>query len=119
MNHIDTTILHNPRCSKSRTTLALLRDQGADPVVREYLKDPLSKAELEILLEQLDQPASELVRMKESREAGLAEKPAGMDTDAIASWLAAQPQCLERPVVIANGRALIGRPPEQVLALFQ
>ncbi len=107
------TIWHNPRCSKSRETLALLRARGVEPVIRLYLEDPPSRQELTAVLAQLGPPASALVRWQEE---GAPERGAsdGMILDA----LVATPRVIERPVVIRGGRARIGRPPEAVLELL-
>ncbi|MCA0271402.1 MAG: arsenate reductase (glutaredoxin) [Proteobacteria bacterium] len=112
-----TTIWHNPRCSTSRATLALLESMGIRPKVRLYLQDPLTEAELRAALNALGQPALALVRQKEPtfREAGLTK--ASPDDDLIAA-MAAQPILIERPLVLHDGRAALGRPPEAVLAIF-
>ncbi|MEL7297170.1 MAG: ArsC/Spx/MgsR family protein [Pseudomonadota bacterium] len=106
-------ILHNPRCSKSRQTLALLRDAGHEPTVREYLKEPLDRDELQRLSTQLVQPISDLLRSNDARPLGFIA-----DQHDVIDWLAEHPQTMQRPVVIANDRAAIGRPPESTLALF-
>ncbi|MEC9364178.1 arsenate reductase (glutaredoxin) [Sinimarinibacterium flocculans] len=112
-------ILHNPRCSKSRETLKLLRDRGVDLPVIEYLQTPPTKAELAEICRLLGVKPLQLVRTKEAlfAELGLGKDNGYSD----AQWLAVlaeHPKLLERPIVIHKGRAAIGRPPEQVLALF-
>lgn len=112
------TILHNPRCSKSRQTLALLQEQGIATDVREYLKKPLTAAELTNLIELLGVEAKALVRNKEDEF-----KATGLDinsatADELIAAMVATPKLMERPVVISEKGARIGRPPEQVLEIL-
>ncbi|NND20469.1 MAG: arsenate reductase (glutaredoxin) [Boseongicola sp.] len=114
---MNVTIWHNPRCSKSREALALLDARGIAPNVRLYLQDPPSEDAIIGVLAALGKPAIDLVRTGESlsREMGLSlETP---EKDLIAA-MARHPILIERPVVIADGRAALGRPPEAVLELF-
>ncbi len=111
-----TTIWHNPRCSKSRQTLALVEGKG--PVtVRKYLEDAPSAAEIREVLALLDIPAINLMREGETefKERGLSKDSS--EADLIAAMVAA-PKLIERPVVIADGKARIGRPPESVLEIL-
>ena len=110
-------LLHNPRCSKSRATRELLEARGASFVERRYLEEPLDREELVELGRRLGRPASGFVRAKEAAyaEAGL---DAGSGDDAILDAIAAHPILMERPVLIAATRAVIGRPPEDVLELL-
>jgi len=110
-------ILHNPRCSKSRQALRLLQERGIEPEVRLYLQDPPGPAELRVILDQLELAAGSLLRRGEPeyRELNLAD-PA-LSEEAIIAALAAHPRLLERPIVIRGERAVVGRPPERVLAL--
>ena len=112
------TIWHNPRCSKSRQTLALLRERGIEPEIVEYLKTPPSAGELEAVLEKLGMEPRGLMRRKEAawREAGL-DNPA-LGRRALVEAMAAHPALIERPVVLAQGKAALGRPPENVLAIL-
>ncbi|KDE38494.1 Arsenate reductase [Nitrincola lacisaponensis] len=114
----ETRIYHNPRCSKSRQTLQLLQDQGITPEVREYLKDPLNAEELRELLAMLGISARALLRTKEAEyaEAGLANPE--LDDAAVIEAICRYPKLMERPIVVHQGQARIGRPPEQVLELF-
>lgn len=114
---LTTTIWHNPRCSTSRATLALLEDHGIRPEIRLYLQDPPTEPELRAAIKALVQPALALVRTKEQafREAGLTSS--STEDDLIAA-MTAQPILIERPLVLHQGRAALGRPPEAVLALF-
>ena len=112
------TIWHNPRCSKSRQTLALLRERGVEPEIVEYLKTPPGASELEAVLDKLGMEPRDLMRRKEAayREAGLGD-PA-LERRALVEAMAAHPVLIERPVVLAGGRAALGRPPENVLAIL-
>ena len=109
-------IYHNNRCSKSRATLALL--EGRDVEVVNYLDAPPDAAELKRLLKLLGIPARQLLRSGEAvfKELGLAD-PA-LDDEALVAAMVAHPILIERPIVVANGKAAIGRPPEAVLAIL-
>lgn len=113
------TIYHNPRCSKSRQTLQLLRDQGVEPDIVEYLTDPPDEATLRNLIKMLGIKPIDLVRKKEAafKELGLAEKAS--DDDAIIAAMLACPKLIERPIVVEGKQARIGRPPELVLEILQ
>lgn len=108
------TLWHNPRCTKSRQTLALLEDRGVDVTVRRYLDDPPTADELRAVIAKLDVPVAQLVRSKEAKEEGIA----GLTGDALVEGLAAHPRAIQRPVLIADGGARLGRPPEHVLELL-
>ena len=112
-----TTIWHNPRCSKSRQTLALLEERGISPAVRLYLDDAPSTTEVTQVLSQLGIEPWELLRRGEKvfKELGL-----GKDTadEALIEAMKANPILIERPIVIHGGGAALGRPPENVLGLF-
>lgn len=111
-------IYHNPRCSKSRQTLELLRQRGLEPTVIEYLKTPPTAGELDEILTRLNMEPRALLRKGESayREGGL-ENPE-LDRSALIAAMVAHPVLIERPIVVANGKAAIGRPPENVLAIL-
>lgn len=111
-------IYHNPRCSKSRETLALLREHQVEPEVVEYLKAPPSAEEIEQLIEKLGVAPHALLRSKEApyAELGLSKQST---SDEVARAIASHPVLLERPVVVVGKRAAIGRPPENVLALLE
>lgn len=112
------TIYHNPRCSKSRQTLQLLREQGVEPEIIEYLKTPPDEATLTRILEQLGLSAHELTRTGESlyKELGLDQNP---PSDAqMLRVLVENPKLIERPIVVTPQAAAIGRPPENVLKLL-
>lgn len=113
------TIYHNPRCGKSRQTLALLRDRGIEPIVVEYLKAPPDAATLRQLLDALDLGARGLMRRKEAayKENGLDDT--ALDENALIAAMVANPILIERPIVVtADGRAALGRPPEAVLGIL-
>ncbi|QNM96857.1 arsenate reductase (glutaredoxin) [Chitinimonas koreensis] len=114
-----TTIYHNPRCSKSRETLALLAERGVEPEVVLYLDAPPDAATLETLLAQLgfDDPR-QLMRTKEAEYAELGLDDPQLGRAALLAAMAAHPRLIERPIVVKDGRAVLGRPPENVLGLF-
>jgi arsenate reductase (glutaredoxin) len=112
------TIWHNPRCSKSRQTLELLQEKGVTPTVREYLKQPPSKSEVETLIDMIGDPV-ELIRDGEPEFKALKKKKADLSRADIVKAIAAHPVLLQRPIVVSGKRAAIGRPPEAVLALLK
>lgn len=111
-----TTIWHNPRCSKSRKTLALLQEKGIEPEIVEYLKTPPSAEELRQVLTLLDITAEELVRRGEAVFKEMEFKDA--DKETLIAAMTVNPILIERPVVIHSQRAAIGRPPENVLKIL-
>jgi len=114
----DITIWHNPQCSKSRATLALLRERGVEPAIFLYRETPPTAAELERVLIALGCEPRELMRTKERvyAELGLGD-PTRSRAELIAAMLA-HPVLIERPVVLRGTRAAVGRPPENVLAIL-
>ena len=111
------TIYHNPRCSKSRQTLVLLEERTSDFQIVEYLKDALDATVLRDILTKLGCPAHDIVRVKEAEyaEAGLSADSSEAEViDALVRY----PKLLERPIVVSGTKAVIGRPPENVLDLF-
>ena len=113
------TIWHNPRCTKSRQTLQLLKDNGIEPEVRLYLKETPSIAELNAVLELLNIEPRDLMRRKESAYKELNLKNPDLSREALISAMAENAVLIERPVVIRDvSAAAIGRPPENVLALI-
>ncbi|MDT8893681.1 ArsC/Spx/MgsR family protein [Halomonas sp. I1] len=110
------TLLHNPRCSKSRQALALLEERGADVRVRRYLDDPLDEKELRALMSRLDADGTALVR---TNEAEWKDLDADLDDpDQVVKAIRAHPKLLQRPIADDGLRAVIGRPPEDVLGLL-
>lgn len=115
MSH--TVLWHNARCSKSRQAKALLEDEGVDHEVREYLKEPPTRGELEALLAALDiDDVREVVRTGEDAYAqlGLAEA----DSDELLDAMVDNPILIERPILVRGERAVVGRPPEDVRRLL-
>ena len=113
-----TTIYHNPRCSKSRQTLALLREQGVEPTVVEYLKEPPTEATIRQVIKKLGVEPIEIMRRGEKlfKELGLADQ--ADDGEAMIAAMVANPILIERPIVVNGKRAAIGRPPERVLEIL-
>ncbi len=112
----DLVLLHNPRCSKSRTAKALLEENGVTFVTRNYLENPLSVHELRDLAKRLDSEPSTWVRKGES----VFDKFLLNEDSSAGDWIEAiveEPVLLERPILIAGLRAVVGRPPENVLGL--
>ncbi len=112
------TIYHNPRCSKSRQTLKLLEDRGIRPVIVEYLKSPPEAAVLAKILAQLGMAPRDLLRKQEPPYETLGLGQPSLSDAAIIEAMVENPILIERPIVVADGKAAIGRPPEAVLALL-
>ena len=112
------TIYHNPRCSKSRQTLQLLRDQGIEPEIVEYLKAPLSSENLSELVALLRISVRELLRTSEAdyKDNNLANPD--LSDDELLNAMTTMPKLMQRPIVVKDGKAAIGRPPEQVLDIL-
>jgi len=111
-------IYHNPRCSKSRQTLELLRERGIEPEIVEYLKTPPDEATLARLLEQLGLRPRDLMRTKEPEYTALGLADPSLDDGALIRAMAAHPKLIERPIVVHGRRAVLGRPPAKVLELL-
>ncbi len=111
-------IYHNPRCSKSRQTLQVLKDSGVEPEIVEYLKTPPDRATLEKILDMLGMEPRDLMRKKEKeyKENNLSDPD--LSRDQLIDAMLAYPKLIERPIVIKNGKAAIGRPPEKVLEIL-
>lgn len=112
------TIWHNPRCSKSRQTLELLREHNIEPEIIEYLDQPPTEASLREVLKLLDRQPRELMRSGEAefKDNNLADT--SLSDDELIAAMARIPRLIERPVVLANGKAAVGRPPESVLDIL-
>ncbi len=111
-------IYHNPRCTKSRQTLQLLKDQGIEPEIIEYLKTPPTSDELDSILQKLGMEPRDLMRKKEAEY-----KQTGMDDPSLGrreliDGMVTTPKLIERPIVLANDKAAVGRPPENVLEIL-
>jgi arsenate reductase len=113
------TIYHNPRCSKSRKTLELLQKAGVRPNIVEYLKTPPDAETILRNARLLGIPVSGLLRRSEDEFKNAQDLPDINDDSALAAWLAAHPRVIERPIVVDSigDRAVIGRPPENVMEL--
>jgi len=110
-------IYHNPRCSKSRQTLALIKEKGEMPEIVRYLDTPPTKAELLTILELLNLQPSQLLRKGETIYKEQFKDKAIEESEWVDIMLK-YPKLIERPIVIKDGKAILGRPPENVLALF-
>jgi arsenate reductase (glutaredoxin) len=113
---VTVTIYHNPRCSKSRQTLELLRARGIEPTIVEYLETPPDPATLKRLLAAMGKRPRDILRRKEAAAAGI--DPDALSDDALLAAMSHHPASIERPIVVRGERAALGRPPEAVLALF-
>lgn len=113
------TIYHNPKCAKSRETLKLLESRGIEPVIVEYLKTPPSKTELATLVKLLGIEPRGLLRTKEPeyQQAGLANPK--LSDSAILQAMNKHPKLIERPIVVVEKKAALGRPPENVLKILK
>ena len=109
-------IYHNPRCSKSRKTLEIIQDAGVEPGIVLYLEEIPAAAEILDLAGKLGKPVAALLRRGESSFKDATDLPDLNDDAALAAWLVAHPIVLERPIVVdtATGKAVVGRPPENV-----
>jgi len=112
------TLYHNPRCSKSRQTLKLLEERGKNPTIIEYLNNPPTAEKLNEILSLLKMSPRDLMRKKEDeyKELGLANSEL-IDEDLI-DCMVKNPILIERPIVVVDGKAVLGRPPEQVLNIL-
>ena len=113
------TIYHNPRCSKSRATLELLRDRGLEPEIVEYLKNPPDPSTLAGLLDALRMEPRQLLRTGEPEYEQHGLSDAGLSRSALIALMVEHPRLIERPIVVADGRARIGRPPQAVLEILR
>lgn len=112
------TLYHNPRCGKSRNALELLRGRGIEPRIVEYLKTPPSPAELASILDLLGLEPRALIRKGETAYHATHLDDPALDRAALIAAMVAQPVLIERPILLANGKAALGRPPENILAIL-
>jgi len=112
------TLYHNPRCSKSRQTLGLLEERGLDLEVVHYLSAPPSPATLESILELLGREPRELMRTQEADFAKLGLQDPGLSRAALIQAMVDHPRLIERPILVTDRGARIGRPPEAVLEII-
>ena len=111
------TIYHNPRCSKSRQTLALIEEKGITPKIVKYLETPPSAAELKRILKMLGLKARDIIRKSEEAYAELGLKDGAHTNDELLALMVKNPILIERPIVVSGDKAAIGRPPEAVLKI--
>lgn len=114
----DLTLYHNPRCSKSRGALELLEARGLTPTVVRYLETPLSAAQLRDLLAKLNISARQLLRSGEDEYKALNLADSGLTDAQLIDAMAAHPKLIERPILVAGDKAVIGRPPEKILEIL-
>jgi len=114
----DITIYHNPRCSKSRQTLQLIEQSGITPEIVLYLEQPPTPVQLKALLQKLGIDARALLRKGETEYAQLGLDNPALSDDALIAAMCSNPRLIERPVVVRGARAVLGRPPENVLGLL-
>ncbi len=112
------TIYHNPRCSKSRQTLQLLEQHGIQPEVIKYLETPPDETTLKALLDMLGLEPRQLMRQKETEYQALGLDNPKLDRDSLIRAMVEHPKLIERPIVVKNGKAALGRPPEDVLEIL-
>lgn len=111
-------ILHNPRCSKSRTTLQLLKDNGVEPEIILYLDTPPDTKQLSSILGKLDMQPRDLMRKGQSEYKAMGLDNLQLSDEQLIAAMSEAPILIERPIVLANGKARIGRPPESVLTIL-
>lgn len=112
------TIMHNPRCSKSRQTLSLLREKGVEPKIVEYLETPPNADEFKAILSKLGVGPRDVIRRGESIYKELELADPDLSDEALVTAMVANPILIERPIVVNGDKAAIGRPPENVLEIF-
>ena len=109
------TIYHNPKCSKSRQTLSILRENGIKPEIIEYMNFSINASELKSIIKKLGVKPRDTVSSKEAKEEGIEHSQNGDD---LIAAIVAHPRILQRPIVIKGKKAVIGRPPETVLEIL-
>jgi len=115
---LNVQIMHNPRCSKSRTTLQLLRDNGVEPEIILYLETPPDADALTSILDKLDMRPRDLMRKGQQEYKGMGLGNEQLSDEQLIAAMIEAPILIERPIVLANGKARIGRPPESVLKIL-
>lgn len=118
VNSMTVKIYHNPRCTKSRETLALLHEHGIEPEVIEYLQYPPTVEELESILEKLGKFPSEIIRSEEPEYKELGLFTAHYSQEGLLALMVKHPKLIQRPIVVNGEKAAIGRPPEAVLEIL-
>jgi arsenate reductase len=115
---LNVQILHNPRCSKSRTTLQLLKDNGVEPEIILYLDTPPDADQLSSILSKLDMQPRDLMRKGQAEYKAMGLDDVQLSDAQLITAMSEAPILIERPIVLANGKARIGRPPESVLTIL-
>ena len=115
---MDITLYHNPRCSKSRQTLALIEERGIKPTIIEYLKTPPSHLQIDSILRGLEMQPRDLMRTKESIYSDLNLDDETLSRDQLIEAMVNNPKLIERPILIAGDQVVVGRPPENVLTIL-
>lgn len=113
-----TRIFHNPRCSKSRQALELLHERGIEPEIIRYLETPPTAQELNDILDRLELAPRQLMRTKEKEYLELGLDNPELTREQLIAAMVETPRLIERPIVLANGKAAVGRPPENVLDIL-
>lgn len=114
----DLTLYHNPRCSKSRGALELLESRGLAPTIVRYLETPPDAAQLRDLLSKLGISPRQLLRTGEDEYKALNLADPSLSDDQLIATMAANPKLIERPILVAGDKAVIGRPPEKILEIL-
>lgn len=114
----DVTIYHNPKCTKSRQTLELLESRGITPRIVPYLDTPPSATELDRILRLLNKEPRDIMRKQEPEYAALGLDNSSLTRSQLIEAMVQHPRLIERPIVVTSGKATIGRPPENVLAIL-
>ena len=112
------SILHNPRCSKSRQALQILRDKGVEPQIIEYLSTPPSEKAMDSILRLMGMEPREAMRRKEPEYRDQELDNPDLTREELIAAMIRTPKLIERPIVVGNGKAVLGRPPEQVLTIL-
>ena len=112
------TLYHNPRCSKSRSALQLLEDRGLNPTIVRYLETPLNAAQLQALLDKLGISPRQLLRTGEDEYKTLGLSDPQLTDAQLIEAMVEQPKLIERPILVVGDKAVIGRPPENVLEIL-
>lgn len=117
-NMTNLTLYHNPRCSKSRSALQLLEERGLNPNIVRYLETPLSAAELHELLRKLGIRARQLLRTGEDEYKALGLNDPELTDEQLIAAMVSQPKLIERPILVAGDKAVVGRPPKSILEIL-
>jgi len=115
---MDIILYHNPRCSKSRQTLALIEERGVTPSIVEYLKTPPTHQQLDSLLRGLEMQPRELMRTKEAEYQALKLEDENLSRDQLINAMINTPKLIERPILVVGDEIALGRPPENVLTIL-